>query len=108
VAEKIEAAEMIDTAETIEMAETVEANSCRVVSLSYPGVLELWRQRLSSHPDIADLQLVTTSFVQPVSSVPSAYKIVQNDITDTITPGKKSGTISGLPSPILSKNCSEN
>lgn len=51
-------------------------NSCRVVSLRYPGVLELWRQHLLSHSDTANLLLVITSFVGPVLSEPSANDIV--------------------------------
>lgn len=35
-----------------------EANNCRALSLTYPGVLEIWRKRLSSNSGIDDIPLV--------------------------------------------------
>jgi hypothetical protein len=64
----------------------VEANKCRVLSLSYPGVLDVWRQRLSSYSGIDDLPLMTTPLVQQVSLVPLVNEIfifIHQNILDT-------------------------
>lgn len=66
-----------------------KANSCRVVSLNYPGALELCRQHLSSPLDTADLPLETTSFIEPISSIPSTDEIVvliHKNILNTVFP----------------------
>lgn len=93
--------------QAVETVGTDDADSCKVVSVSSPGVLQLWRQGLSSRSGVADLPL-TTSFVEPVSSVPSANQVVvliHQNILDTVFPTAVILTSVDLVEP--SQECSE-
>lgn len=64
-----------------------ETNGCNVVSLSYPGALELWHQRLFSDSDTVNLP--HTSFVESVSTIPSSDEIIvliHKNILNTVFP----------------------
>lgn len=92
----------IGVTEAIEVIEVTEANDCRVVSLRYPGVLELWHQHhMTSHSDRANLSF-------PFSSVRSTSEIVvliRKNVLDTGLLGAVTLVSTGLEEP--SQECSE-